>query len=113
MREAVVGQILAFKRARSDTGQLRCAVTGTSLTWHESHVDHLPPGFAALADAFAETAGGYARIPLVPSSDGMIGRPLEPPFDHLWTAYHGQHARLQLLSVPAHLALTTERRRGR
>jgi hypothetical protein len=109
MREAIVPQKLAFKQAESGAGQLRCAITGENLTWDNAEVDHLPPGFTALADAFAAAAGGYGKIPLVPSADGMIGRPMEPDHESGWTQYHQQQARLQILSVAEHRKLTQER----
>lgn len=110
MREAVVPQILTFKQRQSDSGQLRCAVTGASLDWDDVHVDHLPPGFGALADDYATMHGGYAAIGLLPSRDKQIGRPLVTWHETAWQNYHQHHARLQILSVAAHLEITRERR---
>ena len=108
MREAVAGQVIAFKQAESDAGRLHCAVTGAELTWDDAEVDHMPPGFGAIADAFATAAGGYDKISLVHSADGMIGRPMEPAFETVWVWYHHQQARLRILSRAAHRKLTRE-----
>lgn len=108
MREAVAGQVIAFKQAESDAGRLHCAVTGAELTWDDAEVDHMPPGFGAIADAFATAAGGYDKISLVHSADGMIGRPMKPAFETVWVWYHHQQARLRILSRAAHRKLTRE-----
>jgi hypothetical protein len=95
MREAVVPQILTF---RDSQGQLLCELNPVHPGPY--HVDHADPPFAVLADAYAAQAGGYAAIGLVPSGDGMIGRPLEPARELSWAAYHRAHARLRILCQP-------------
>lgn len=104
MRVAVARQSIAFKQAEADTGQLQCAVCGSPCGWDDVHVDHLPPEFAALASAFATAAGGYDKIPLVPSADGMIGPLLDPAIEVVWVKYHQEQARLQILCIPCHKA---------
>jgi hypothetical protein len=112
MREAVVDQILTFKQAEADAGRLRCAITGAGLTWTDAEVDHLPPTFLTLADNYAAQVGGYDKVRLVPSADGMIGQPLAPDDERAWVLYHQREARLRILSRPAHAEVTRQQRTG-
>ncbi len=110
MREAVEPQRIAFKQAEEKAGRLRCGVCGTDLTWPDTEIDHLPPVFQTLADTYAETAGGYDKIKLVPSADGMIGQPLVPGDEQVWILYHQHTARLRVLCRPCHHEVTRQQK---
>jgi hypothetical protein len=109
MRQAVAGQILDYKRAEAAAGRLRSAITGDELAPDDAEVDHFSPSFAALADRYAEVAGGYDAIGLAPSADGQIGQRLDPDHEIIWQAYHQQAARLRILSKAEHARLSKER----
>lgn len=110
MRLAVDPQILAFKQYMADIGQLRCGITGESLSFSTAEADHLPPEFKVIADTYAKWYDGYDEIPLVPSQDNQYGRPLATPHDGWWPGYHGKNAKLQILCVPCHKDITQQRR---
>lgn len=113
MREAVAGQVTAFKQSEADAGRLRCAITGEELSWGDAEVDHADPVFQALADRYAEVSGGYDKIRLVPSADGMIGQPMVPEDERVWQLYHEHAARLRILSRAAHREVTRRQQRTR
>lgn len=108
MRQAVTGQILAYKQAEADAGRLRSAITGDELAWDDAEVDHFSPAFIALADRYAEAAGGYDAIPLSPSRDGQAGQKLDPGHEVVWVTYHERTARLRILSRAEHAKISRE-----
>lgn len=105
MRRAIDPQITDFKAAADKAGPLLDAVTGEALTWDNVHVDHAPPVFALIANAYAALVGGYEAIQLTPSQDGQIGRSLTSEHEHNWTVWHATFARLRIVSVATNLSL--------
>ncbi len=112
MREAIETQRVAFKQDKEKAGWLRCGICSTDLAWSDAEIDHLPPVFQTLADTYAEAAGGYDKIQLVPSADGMIGQPLAPGDEQVWILYHQRTARLRVLCRPCHHGVTRQQKRG-
>jgi hypothetical protein len=106
MRQAVGDQIKAYKRAETSAGRLRSAITGNELAPDDAEVDHFSPSFAALADRYAEVAGGYDAIGLAPSADGQIGQRMDPDHEAVWVRYHQRAARLRILSKAEHAEIS-------
>jgi len=104
MRRAVESQITEFKATAAAEGSLRDAITGEILTWDNVHVDHAPPVFVLIADAYAALSGGYAAIGLTPSQDGQIGRALTGAHEN-WAAWHRAFARLRIVSEQTNMSL--------
>ena len=104
MRRAVESQITEFKTTAAATGRLRDAVTGETLTWDNVHVDHAPPVFVLIADAYAALFGGYTAIGLTPSQDGQIGRALTSTHEN-WAIWHRAFARLRIVSEQTNMSL--------
>jgi hypothetical protein len=105
MRRAVELQVTEFKAASARNGGLYDAVTGEPLTWDNVHVDHAPPVFIIIANAYASLFGGYEAIPLTPSRDGQIGRALDGEHQQKWAGWHAFFARLRIVSVATNLSL--------
>lgn len=110
VRRAVAEQVIVFKQASAARGALVCAVTGEILDWDGAHVDHAPPTFVALADLWAEHAGGYNTIQLLPTADGELGRRMADPVP--WAAFHRDRAKLRIVSRLTNLSLLQTGRRS-
>jgi Protein of unknown function (DUF3223) len=105
MRRAIESQVTAFKAASDEDGGLYDAITGEALTWDNVHVDHAPPVFVIISDAYAALFGGYEAIPLTPSEDGQIGRALTGKHEELWPVFHRAFARLRIVSEQTNMSL--------
>jgi len=107
LRAEVVDQVVEFKQRGLAAGE-RCALTGVPLD-DSCHVDHDAPRFEELADAFVARHGGYERMAITASEDGLIGRRLtDAVLTSEWRVFHAARARLRL--VTAHANLTRPRR---
>ena len=112
MRRAVATQVVEFKEAAARQGPLSDAITGEALTWNNVHVDHAPPVFALIANAYAALQGGYDAIPLTSSRDGQIGRTLTSEHEAKWAPWHACFARLRIVSPSTNLSLLRRQQRG-
>jgi hypothetical protein len=76
------------------------------MTWETAHVDHEPPHtFAALlAEYCALRSVDLDTIELYEPRSG-IGKLLPPMIESDWAAWHGEHARLRVISAEANLKL--------
>jgi hypothetical protein len=102
MRRAVADQVIGFRRP---VGRTTCPVTGVRLEAGEGHVDHAPPAFLELADAFAAGRGGYDAIRLRVADAHMGPELADEAFAASWRAYHRAHARLRVVSAMANLSV--------
>lgn len=110
MRQAIGEQIIEFKK-QAFAGV--CEVSGEPLAWHDAHVDHADPVFADIAEDFAALYGGYENIKLLPSQDGLIGRPLHSDVAAHFQTYHRDRVRrLQIVSPKTNWELYLARRNG-
>jgi hypothetical protein len=105
LRVEVRADVLAFKQWFFTTNgeQVLCALTGVLVAWDTCHVDH-EPSFASLVKGWMAIENlTWDLLRVRPHLDGEIEeRLLDPPAIESWVQYHRQHARLQIVSIPAH-----------
>lgn len=105
-RRAIDSQVIAVKRGVfiDPQGHITCPVTGESITWEDSHVDHEPPNtFAVLLTEFCELRNiDLDTIELYEPKNG-IGKLLPPRVEADWAEWHRQHAILRVISAEANM----------
>jgi hypothetical protein len=108
LREAIALQTMEFK-GRMFAGQplIPCALTGALVAIDKCHVDHIAPdSFENLVERWLETEGlSYEEVRLGASPDGYSKQMIDPLQRAGWRQFHQQHAKLRILSTPAHLSL--------
>lgn len=112
MRSSIHQQILDYRHRRfAEPGTHLCPITFTPLKNDpNTHVDHYIP-FIDIADAFAETLGGYDQIAIYHAAQpDLIGPQLHELFRTQFQRYHQVNAQLRLLHASANL--TRPRRAG-
>lgn len=87
LRNATYSRIQALKRAAFASGAITCARTGLPIARPEdAQVRYHRPTFAALADGFAATVGGWAAI--ATSSTGAGAEIADPLIEADWFTYY-------------------------
>lgn len=101
MRREIEDQIAQFRRSVTASS---CEICGKDfVSSGATHVDHAQPTFDCLAREFAETIGGWERIPV--RCEGISGRYLGDP-EHAtgWREFHRSSARLRLTHSACNLS---------
>lgn len=102
LRALIEPQTMAFKQRFFDTQPHVCALTGESISFVGSHVDHVPPlTFEYLVSAFCSDYG--IDINTVPLRDELADNKYVDVIDDdliavRWTDYHAAHAVLRVVS---------------
>lgn len=108
LRVAVADQVLAAKRITFPDHEVvtTCPITGQAMTYHDAHVDHIPPDtFAALVERFLDTYQVILDdVVILPAPSG-ISWVLADDWAAVWSAFHQQHARLRVISAHANMRL--------
>jgi hypothetical protein len=114
-RRLVADQVAGFARAfwRDHPRGTVCPVLGVPMGPKTAHVDHAPPVFAELVQAWlAEERLEPDDIEIVYRADyGGRSEFADPLLAERWRAFHRAHARLRVVSARANLS--TLRRRAR
>lgn len=101
LRDAIADDIVAFRNAIFDLGEVRCAVTGQPLSMECADIDHTPPlTFMCLVDEWLSLRGiGLENIKLGPSRDlQVVYEFADPELRASWKAFHRRRAVLRALS---------------
>jgi len=114
-RRLVADQVAGFARAfwREHPRGARCPVLGAPMTPKDAHVDHAPPVFAELVQAWLDQEHLEPEdIDIVYRADyGGRSEFADPLLGECWREFHRKHARLRVVSARANLS--TLRRRAR
>ncbi len=118
MRAAVTSDILDKKRAWFIThgdadGKVACAVTGTRISFEESHADHAPPRpFGTLAASFLRARGVTPDLSVVtPAADNQYQpRLADPQFEKDWVSFHHDMAVIRVVAKGENLRKAHEGR---
>lgn len=107
MRYEIAPQIITFKRAEFDRGDVFCPYTGDKVTWDNAHVDHESPmTFEKLAESYVELIiGTFEMVSIVgDGEDNSYAYRLDRQVADSWMDYHRTHAKLRILSTTANLS---------
>jgi hypothetical protein len=114
-RRLVADQVAGFARAfwREHPGGARCPVLGVPITPKTSHVDHAPPLFHELVQAWLDAERLVPDDIEIAYKTGYQGCSefADPLLAERWREFHRAHARLRVVSAQANLS--TLRRRPR
>jgi len=114
-RRLAADQVAGFARAfwREHPHGAVCPILGVPITPKDAHVDHAPPVFAELVQAWlAEERLEPDDIEIVYRADyGGRSAFADPLLAERWREFHRKHARLRVVSARANLS--TLRRRAR
>jgi len=114
-RRLVADQVAGFARAfwRQHPHGASCPVLGVRMTPKDAHVDHAPPVFAELVQAWLQEERLEPEdIEIVYRADyGGRSEFADPLLAERWREFHRAHARLRVVSAQANLS--TLRRRAR
>jgi len=109
LRNAVMDQIIAFKKASFSPGKrIVCPETGAELSWDSCHVDHCAPRtFDKLIDDWFESqAITLDSVEISPSRDSSFVRALANETQRQsWRTFHDSRKELRLLSPYANLSI--------
>jgi Protein of unknown function (DUF3223) len=101
LRDAVADDIVAFRNAIFDLGDVRCAITGQPLSMESADIDHAPPlTFMCLVDEWLSFRRiRLEDIKLGPSRDlQVVYEFADPELRASWKAFHRRRAVLRALS---------------
>ena len=112
-RTAVVDDILSFKREyftkqANEAGQVQCPLTGRWLSWHDGHVDHMPPWtFRWIVRTFLERERiDPAVIQIDGFADGeILKRFADASLSERFRRFHNRLARLRIIDARENLRL--------
>jgi len=114
MRNAIMDQIIAFKKVRFSSGErITCPETGEELSWDNCHVDHCAPRtFDKLIDEWLESmAITLDSVEISPSRDSSFVRDLTNEYQRQsWRTFHDSRKELRLLSRYANLSIAKRKR---
>ncbi len=103
MRSAVRDQLAEVRAAALATAR-RCPISGDLLTVENCHADHEEPLFIEIADAFANSEGGYEAM-ATHALDGAFGRRfVDDAQEQRWIDFHKRRARLRAVSKRTNLS---------
>lgn len=107
LRQAIVYQMIEYKRRRFDTETLVCCeITGVPLTFETAHTDHINPTFDEIAEQFISREGIKDFEGLV--IDGLDNHTVYELHDKAmadrFRAFHRPLAKYRLLSPTANLS---------
>lgn len=105
-RQAVVGQVIAFRDSAFRHGPVKCAITGEQIAKSEAHIDHAAPDtFLCLVERFLN-GRAIDTVDVLPTADGNTLTYLaDKQLETEWQNYHQQHAKLRVAGKTAHLCL--------
>ena len=101
LRDAVANDIVAYRNAIFDSGEVRCAITGQLLSIASADIDHTPPlTFMCLVDEWLSLRGiRLEDIKLGPSRDlQVVYEFADPDLRASWKAFHHRRAVLRVLN---------------
>ena len=101
LRDAIADDIVAFRNAVFDLGDVRCAITGQPLSMECADIDHAPPlTFMCLVDEWLSLHGiRLEDINLGPSKDlQVVYEFADPELRASWKAFHHRRAVLRALN---------------
>jgi hypothetical protein len=101
LRDAIADDIVAFRNAVFDLGDVRCAITGQPLSMECADIDHAPPvTFMCLVDEWLSLRGiRLEDINLGPSRDlQVVYEFADPELRASWKAFHHRRAVLRALN---------------
>jgi hypothetical protein len=107
MRNAVVDQIIEFKREVFSHGRVVCPLTGQELSWGFCHVDHCAPHtFDKLVDEWLVSENlTLDSVEISPSRDSSFSRTLtNDAQSQSWRKFHNERKQLRLLAPRANLS---------
>lgn len=111
-REAVVNQILEFKRCAFELAStIACPITGEVVTWDTAHIDHDTPTFDEIMRQFAATRSDI-EADVEPTHDGELTTYFrEEATRALFAEFHRKRAVLRVVSRRANLSVLKRKSR--
>jgi uncharacterized protein DUF3223 len=108
LRDAVADDIIAFRNAKFDLGDVRCAVRGELLSMETADIDHTPPlTFMRLVEEWLSLRGiRLEDIRLGPSRDlQVVYEFADQELGDSWRAFHRDKAVLRIVSKTVNRSL--------
>src|SRR5436190_1046770 len=113
LRDAIADDIVAFRNATFDSGDVRCAVTRELLSMERADIDHTPPlTFMCLVEEWLSLRGiRLEDIKLGPSRDlQVVYEFADQELRHSWQAFHRRRAVLHAVIKTVNRSLQRRKR---
>lgn len=103
-RFAISQEMFEYKREYfGDCETAPCQLSGDPITFHEAHVDHLPPVFDTIARQFIDACG--IDVEAVAYTNGIGKEFQDQAFTEQWRSFHRERARLRVISAKLNMQM--------